>query len=190
MTDSPSGVQHLSAGQVAALLDGLLPAEQQAAVEAHLAACPQCRSEVRVVTGMLRPRRTALRWAVALPLVGAAALLLLMVRTPDRPNQDTTLRGNGAGQALAAIAPAPAATIVADSLRFVWSSAGSGAQYRFSLTELTGEPVWTTSVADTVVRLPAGVTLIRGRSYFWFVEARLSDGGAASSPPRRVTLAP
>lgn len=101
MTDGTSSIRgtpedtetppHLEAHLVAAYLDRTLPATETATVEAHLANCALCRSEVVALGELVRPRQSR-RWLkyTGVAVAAAAALLLFVLPgklgVPDAPD--------------------------------------------------------------------------------------------------------
>jgi len=89
MTDGTSSIRrtpedaeappHLDAHVVAAYLDRRLPDAETATVEAHIANCADCRSEVVALSEFLRPRRLRRPLHYAGLAIAAAAVLLLFV---------------------------------------------------------------------------------------------------------------
>lgn len=93
MTDGTSSIRrtpenaealpHLEAHVVAAYLDRRLPGAETATVEAHLANCAACRSEVVALGELVRPRQLHRRLQYTGLAIAAAAALLLFV-SPER----------------------------------------------------------------------------------------------------------
>lgn len=74
---------HLEAHLVAAYLDRTLPGAEAATVEAHLANCAACRSEVVALGELVRPRQSR-RWLQYTGVAVAAAAALLLFVSPGR----------------------------------------------------------------------------------------------------------
>lgn len=186
---------HLSAEDLAALIDGGVAAEQRGRVDAHLAACAVCRAELtagwHIVDSAPRTRSTWSPW----PIAGiAAAAIVVLVALPTLRGvarhraDDITLRAAGAAAtAVRVIAPGDGSTVSPDSLRFVWRR-DDGASYRLFVADSAGAPVWALSTNDTTARLPDSVRIISGTRYFWYVDALRSDGTSISSAPRHLSI--
>lgn len=188
--------EHLSAAQVAAYLDRVLPAVARERVAAHLVACSECRGEVRAVARALRPRRWT-RWYVVGPAVAAAAASVVIAVGPSLRRSvpaEPTVRGAPAAPAegiprLPVVAPPADATVAPDAMTFVWHAAGRDAHYRLTLTEPDGRLAWTNETSDTTLQVPRSIALARGRTYYWYVDALLPDGRSASTGVRRLHTA-
>lgn len=186
---------HLTAEDLAVYIDNPRVAEGAARVEAHLAFCAGCRSDLIVTRALLAPRRGA--WPVMLlAAAGVAAVLVLgtpslrtVIRGPSTPDPERA-RPTPSSAPIAALAPADEALVPRDRLRFAWQSSGAEAQYRLTLTDSTGGPVWKTESADTTVVPLPGPVLTPGTAYFWFVDALLPDGRTRTSGTHRFTIAP
>src|SRR5947208_9880810 len=80
--------RHLGAEEVVAYVDGAIPEEERGRIQAHLAACADCRAEVRDVRAVVRAHpgvRPARRrfWIPAAAAAAAAAIVLLWLRPPS-----------------------------------------------------------------------------------------------------------
>jgi hypothetical protein len=73
-------------------------------------------------------------------------------------------------------------------LTFSWSTA-SAERYRLVVSTQEGTPVWSTDTKDTVITLPDSITLQRGASYFWQVDA-VQAGVTATTRLHRFTVVP
>lgn len=109
-------IRHLS-DQLTAYLDGTLTAEDAAVVAAHLAECTGCRAtlgDLRAVRSLLRTvppihphpavlsrtlariarvetRQTVPRWLIAVATMAAGVMLLLQLRVPTAPPQNSRI---------------------------------------------------------------------------------------------------
>jgi hypothetical protein len=166
---------HLTVEDVAAYIDRGDAAEQRARVEAHLATCAECRSEVVTVARLARSFRDRRRWTVAAPLAAAAAVLLLVFapwqRAPDR--SEPVLREPAV---TTTVAPRPLAPLGAVAVlpRLLWTSVPHADRYRVTVFDGNGSVVWETLTTDTLVAVPDAVALGVGVPYFWKVAARTS----------------
>jgi hypothetical protein len=189
---------HLDSDRIAAYAERRLPAAERSEVEAHLAACVECRreaSDIAITFGRDRRRR---RLLVALPLA-AAALLAVFVVTPPlsdvgrsdlgglRPGADSEAEGLPRVEALA---PAPDGEIGRDMIRFVWRPVGADALYRLVVTDSTGQTVWEGRGSDTALVLPASVRFHPGSFYYWLVDVLLPDARMATTGPQRFRITP
>jgi len=168
---------------IAALADGTLAPPTRAAVLPHVAGCARCRTAVASVaraladTGVAREvdsieggRRRIYR--IALPVVAAAALLLVLVW--PRPVDHDGLP-HRAPPITASAVPVPLSPIgtVADAGVLRWTAVAGADRYRVTLSDAGGRVLHEMQVADTVVALPDSLVLVPGRSYVWLVEARI-----------------
>ena len=62
--------------------------------------------------------------------------------------------------------------IVANARALRWTGVAGADHYRVTVFDATGGVVYETETSDTTVELPGSVSLERGGSYFWKVEAR------------------
>jgi len=186
---------HLSAGELAAYVDGVAHEEVRQRVEAHLSRCAPCRQDLVAVREAVRSKPSRLRWVAGAAAAAAIALLLL---TPAMLENGTepTLRGPGSAappataSSVEAVAPTEAAAMAAAAPRFVWRSVGPDAQYRLTITTAAGDAVATITTADTVVTSLDGTELAADTQYYWWVEALRVDRGTAESELRSFRTAP
>jgi len=176
---------HLTEELAAAWLDGELTGEERGGVADHLAECDACREEIAELRQLLKTRARRRRPHHYLVATAAAAAAILWVTGPIVRDNAERIRGDaGRSEGMEAIvdviSPADGA-VAADVSRFVWHDAGSGVQYTLTLTDEAGSVVWTAATADTVLPLPTSVRLERDRRYFWYVDALLDGGEAATS---------
>lgn len=161
--------------EMAAYVDRRLYGADRERVEAHLAGCAECRKELLDVRSILRHAARPRRLLVGAGLLAAAASLLLILR----PAVVDPVRGGGTPSALTAYGPTGDAAVA--SLRFVWGAAPGAAAYRLTVSGGDGVPVWSGSVADTVMALPDSVTLRVDQGYAWIVDALMNDGSTRST---------
>ena len=191
-------LDHLTTGQVAAMLDRRLPDEERTTTVAHLSVCAECRHELAELQRALkatehRPRATR-RWAFAVS--GAAAALLItaapiamrsMRQTSDPVPARATRAGNiasiDASSSIPMVTPADGAEI-SPTRALTWRSSGVGASYVVTVQDTSGSVIWSFSLTDTSATIPSTVSLLSGRRYFWSVEARLADGASAATGAR------
>ena len=107
----------------------------------------------------------------------AAASLLVAIALPRQQTIPSATRGPASTEtALAVVSPAPDAEITPRQTRFIWRSAGNDASYTITLQKADGSVVWTSSTTDTITALPDSITLAAHETWFWSVDALLSDG--------------
>ena len=190
----PNDTQHLTAEDVAAFLDRRIVPEARTDVEAHLADCRQCREEVAAVRRLLvgRPSGRPIM-LVSIGLAAAAALAFAVLNVSRDPGSATArLRTPGItlpaeSSQIAVRSPADGDTIGTGTTALLWSAVAGEPTYRLTLTDASGQPVWTTTTIDTSVTLPPNVVLQSRKTYFWYVDALRADGRAASTGVRRFT---
>ncbi len=144
-----------------------------------------------------RPRRNRAAWLVAGAALAAsiAGITLLRPSTSGSGDIESPARDARPGasderiQELPTIAPRNEQTGVATHPAFTWARKEGADHYSFRLLGEDGATIWSRDVPDTTLVLPADVTLERGRSYFWQVDA-MSAGIVASTRTRRFTMAP
>lgn len=172
---SAGGEGHIGEFEMATYLDRRLGAADRDRVEGHLAGCAECRQEMIQVQGLLgrsgRPRRLLLGAGL---LAAAAALILIVLPASVGP-----VRSGGAPSILTAYGPT--GDVPLSSLRFVWGAAPGVATYRLTVSGVDGVPLWSGSVADTVMALPDSVRLQADQRYVWFADALLGDGSTRST---------
>ena len=193
--DEATARDHLSAEEVAGYLDRAFSASEQERIEAHLADCAECRGELSEVARVRRARPRWTRWYVVGPgAAAAAAVILLLVWRPGVPGSSDVLRDTGVGAEgiprFAVVAPLESSPVAHDSVVFVWRSAGEDAHYRLTLTDVTGDVLWTEAASDTTAVLPRGVALNRNQAYFWYADALLPSGETATTGVQRFRTAP
>jgi len=189
---------HLSAGDIAAYVDGDLTSSESDRVEAHLAACDECRAEVVAVQRLVRTRPRVGRRLLLVPIglaAAAAIVFALLARFPESSStgrdvlrSDSVPSDAAPGARIDIIAPRDGDTVSVTRAKFAWRALARDATYRFTLADQSGRAVWTTTVSDTLVLLPAEVMLQPGTSYFWYVDALRADGRSASSGVHRIVV--
>lgn len=172
---------HLSPDVIAAYAEGRAPGPVREAVERHIGGCDECRRDVATV---VRLRRTSTpRWAWPAASLLAAGILFVMVSrgaNPGRGPSEPVVRSELSGR-IAITVVGPDSVVDPGAATFAWRALGGQARYAFTLATVDGRPIFSTETADTVLALPARVTLERGRSYLWYVDAQTPGGRTASS---------
>lgn len=175
--------RHLEANEIAAYVDGAVAGVQRAAIQAHLAACADCRAEVAEVLPIVRtlPRAPRLPRRVWIPAAAAAALALLWAG--PRALREPTVPEHREETVTMTVAPRPLAPVgaVDSATALVWSSVHSADRYRARLFDSDGTVIWEHETGDTVAALPRSVALRARLPYYWKVEAHTGfDRWAAS----------
>lgn len=170
-------IDHVSDLQWDRLLTGELPAEAGDAARAHAAGCAACAARLREITAerdafrlrpitfpLAAPPRRRWRWTLSLVPVLAAAAVLLVVRA--RPREDgpgERAKGGGPALLLSAGRPgalAPLATGGAvqpgDSLQAGYTAARDGFGAVLSRDGAGSVTAYVPSTGDAMVPLPAG----------------------------------
>jgi hypothetical protein len=187
---------HLGDAELARFVDGTLPEEARACLEAHLASCAECRAELHSVVRIVRTRSSVRRRSL-LPIATAlaAGLALVLVSrsrpievTPDAPSRRVRQLPESASS-IEIVAPADESHLRSvESVTFTWRRLGEEAAYRLTLSDEAGRPIWSTATSDTTVVLPLEIALANGASYFWYVDALGVDGRSSTSGVRRFTV--
>jgi anti-sigma factor RsiW len=188
MTQPSSPSVHVEPHDLAAYLEGTLGPAARSRVEAHLADCEECTSELVAVSRLHRPAAPAARW-LGLAAAAAAVIAVVMVGRPagrSSPINAPVVRGDAA-PAEAMVQPANDTTLSTPPL-FVWRSVPGAAAYRITVSRADGDSVWAASLRDTVARAPES-TLVAD-TYYWYVDAILSDGTSRAGTVRRFRLTP
>ncbi len=167
-------MKHLESGEIAAYLDNALAPADRARLEAHAAACDECRAELVETSGLLRtlPRRR--RWYVPAGTVAAAAAAVFLVvwtgsvKVPPGP---PGFREPALTTSVAPVGIAPHG-VTGTAARLVWTGVPHADRYRLILFDATGSVVWETQTTQTSVLLPDSIRLLPGASYLWKVEAQ------------------
>jgi hypothetical protein len=201
MTVRRHDADHLTSGQVAAMIDRRLRGAERTAVISHLSACVECRHDLaetqRALKAVSIDRRPTRRWTIVVAGVAAALVIAvpLALRSPSLRDLGDSAAATRAGSAppvdavtpLAALTPAEGADL-STGRQLVWRSAGSKASYIVTVQDTSGSMVWRSSLADTTVAIPSSVLLHAGHRYFWSVDARLADGGSTNTIPHVFTV--
>ena len=172
---------HITDLEIATYLDRRLPPEQLDRVEAHLAACPDCREELLATRGMVRRVQRPRKLAAAAALAATTAIVLLLpVLVPrDVPAPQPQLRSRVQPSPL--IAYGPLGETGTRLPTFVWAAVPGAASYRLTVTGEGGESVWSDNGADTLRTLPDSVVLHSGASYWWVADALIMNGTTRST---------
>lgn len=188
-------VQHLSATEIAALIDATLSPQARAAAELHLSGCSKCREELAscLRIASTAPSRSATR--ISWPLFGsvAAAVLIMVVLRPGQRQQNPRVdRERSTSSAVSVPVASPNdQTFSRQSLRLTWQRDGAAIGYHVVLTDSAGAPVWRSDdLTDTSVTPPLSVQLNSGARYFWRVDALHADGSSRQSAATAFRIIP
>ncbi len=183
---------HVDAGQMTRYLERTLTSEERSSIEEHLAECATCKGELIALTRIRRSGRWRRVAYVAAPLAAAAVVALVIANPFTGRPEDALLRGPGGEgtRQITALSPADGDTVSLTSLTFVWEPVEPDVRYRLTLSTDEGAKVWTATATDTTMSLPNSVTLNRGASYLWYVDALLMDGTSATTGTKTFTLEP
>ena len=183
--------EHVRLEDMAALLDRELSGEELRRVEAHLASCDECRREVVEVSRTLRSSRNRKPWVALGTLAAAASIVGVLLLAPGARElgspEAAAVRADGGALVdegipeIEVVSPTNAARIARESPLFVWKSNANLAIYRFTLTDESGDVLWSESTTDTVLSLTSEVILQPSTTYFWHVDALLGDGSSATT---------
>jgi hypothetical protein len=167
---APEG--HLTPEQTAGYLDRTLGPAERAEIEAHLAACLECRDEVVALQPLVSPRvpRKAVGVGVGLAAAAAAAVILIVHPTPES-GRDSSAHRDLPQAADAVIAPRTPAGAVTQPVVVTWSALDNARRYRVMVFDAEGMVLYRVDGADTAVPLPDSLRLSPGQTYFWKVEA-------------------
>jgi len=86
---------------------------------------------------------------------------------------------------------APVGEVSADrAAHFVWRAVGNAERYQIVVVDTAGTELYAAETRDTAMALPDSVKLVPGRSYLWWVQARLSDQSTVTAVTQRLLVAP
>jgi len=196
LTETPGKERgHLSDEEMARYLDRSLSAAERGEVDGHLASCAECRAEVRAAAQIVRDLGQRSLWIRGSALAAAAAAVALIVTNPFAQDEtrDPTLRGpdtplDVGDRQVTAVTPEDGASVQRSELTFVWRPLEADARYRFTLTNVLGEDIWSVDTVDTSLMVPADIELQQGENYLWYVDALLLDGRSVTTGTRRFEL--
>lgn len=169
---------HLEAEEVVGFLEGKLDGLTLRRVQAHLADCAECASELVEVSRLRRPPRSVTRW-VATAAATAAVFAATVVASRAMHHQpaatdSTAIRGVDA-PTVTIISPSEGAEVSGEP-DFVWRSVPGATSYRIAVSRADGDSVWAASGRDTTARPPASASNDATGLYYWYVDVLLADG--------------
>jgi hypothetical protein len=187
---------HLTDEQVAGYVDRSLTDSERDKIEHHMAVCADCRLDVRAAAQLVRfNSRKKLWYRGSWAFAAAGAFVVLVIADPfSAGEQDDSVfrapeRPSEVGDHVISVAfPEQSAALARDSLRFIWHTADTDARYRFTLTNMLGEELWTVDTEDTTLVIPRDVPLEPAVAYVWYVDALLLDGRSITTGTRRFEL--
>ncbi len=171
-TESDSN--HLESGEVAGYLDHSLAPADRSRIEAHAAACDECRAELVEAAWLLRTQPRRRGWYVPAGAVAAAAAAVFLVvwsgsvKVPPGPPD---FREPALTTAVAPVVVAPRG-VTSSAARLVWTAVPHADRYRLTLFDGKGSVVWETQTPTTSALLPDSIRLLPGALYLWKVEAQ------------------
>jgi hypothetical protein len=169
---------HLEVEEVVGYLEGRLDGPTLRRVQAHLADCAECASEMVEVSRLRRSPRPVTRWvATAAATAAVLAATVVASRAPHHQpaaSDSTPIRGAEAAT-VAIVRPAEGAEVTG-SPDFVWRSVPGATSYRIAVSRADGDSVWAESGRDTTARPPVSVSYGAAGLYYWYVDVLLADG--------------
>ena len=157
--------EHLSSDDLAAYLDGVLPAAERTTVDEHLAECDDCQTELIALSRVLRTKPGRRRWFIPAGIAAAAAAFTVLWLSPQWVEPNFREPAVSATPAPAVVAPRGPTT---GPVRLVWTRVPHADRYRLTVFDSSGAVVWSSQTKDTLLSV-AG--LRPGVRYFWQVEA-------------------
>ncbi|HYN82583.1 MAG TPA: zf-HC2 domain-containing protein [Gemmatimonadaceae bacterium] len=184
--------EHPSSEEVAAYLGNGLAADARHALEAHIAECRTCRTEISSARRLLASGRSRQwQWIVPTAVAAAAAIAFFPTSSSWRAREEPTRAANrassGSAVNLGIVSPSGQASVTGIPV-FTWRADGSEALYRFSITDAGGGLIWLAETQDTIISLPADVSLDANREYLWNVDAVDPEGGTISTGTHRFRI--
>ena len=183
--------EHPSSEEVAAYLSNGLAPDARLVLEAHLAECRRCRTEITSARRLLASERSR-KWQWMVPSAVAAAAAVVFVATSSWHARDELTRApnrtsSGSAVNLAIVSPADQAVVTGIPM-FTWRAGGADALYRFSITDPGGASIWLADTRDTTISLPRDVSLDANREYLWNVDAIDTEGATVASGAHRFRV--
>ena len=186
---------HLDYDDLAAYLDNAMSAEDRERVEAHLSMCDECRAEATAASAAISSvpslgTRRIRPWRLI--GIAAAAGLIIVAGT-------TLTRGSGNREAVrdaSTVKVQPTVTVVTpddgrqlgNDRKLTWRSVSAESSYRVTLGDDSAQPIYSVTVQDTSIVVPASVPLASGKKFFWYVDAIRPDGVTATSGLKAFTV--
>ncbi len=173
---------HPEVHEIAAYADGVVSEEVRARLQAHLATCAECRTEVADVLRIVGSSPHARRMTQRAWIPAAAAAVVLLVAWPRDRHESIGPRHREAAVTTTVSPRAIAPVGSVDSVTtLAWSSVPYADSYRVRLFDREGTVLWERETADTSAVPQGSVMLGTGRAYYWRVEARTGFDRVAES---------
>jgi anti-sigma factor RsiW len=178
-------VDHLSASDIAAFIDGSLRNSARERAERHLSDCAQCREELVACTQLVGGVSAARRRQLLMPALGlaaAAALVLTIARRPSAPSPqpgELQRAARSTGPEIVLVSPANGANVSPAEVRFTWRAVAGAVGYHLVVTTRTGDPVLDRQAGDTSLVVRREPKFVSGGDFYWRVESFRADGGDA-----------
>lgn len=172
---------HLDPAQMAAYIERTVDGDARQRIERHLASCDECRAELvdatHIVATLPNRRRRLPLWV---PAVAAAAVVLMIVWPRESrhslvAHREAPVTATVAPRAVMPVGPVDSVSVLA------WSSVPQSDRYRVRVFDADGSVLWERETTDTTTGVPASVSLLPGRAYFWKVEAQTGFGRSAAT---------
>ncbi len=151
-------------------------------LKSRVSQIPQ-QGRVRVPVSAGRWRR---QFAVAATIVLALSVGFFLMRdrfVVKQPSEADVLRQEtGSSPVPQLFAPKGGAQVQSNDVEFRWSEVYGAERYALTLLNEKGDIVFETSTVENRLSLSAAAARLEpGKTYFWYVRARLSNGTAADS---------
>jgi hypothetical protein len=78
----------------------------------------------------------------------------------------------------------------AQARHFAWRAVTRAQRYTLVVVDTTGAEMFASETRDTVMVLPDTVRLAPGRTYMWWVQARLADESTVTAVTQRLVVTP
>jgi hypothetical protein len=195
LSSGDSMAEHPTPETIAAYLSNGLRVPDRVDLETHLEACRECRQEVMSARRLLKAR-PAPRWQVVIPAAAAAVLVLALLGRGLLTSPTQTFRAvgsdldAGAAHSIIPVEPANRATVDRTAIVFTWTAPAGRPLYRLTLTDGTGQTIWTANTTDTTIAFPAAATLAPDRRYFWHVDGLDSAGQSMTTGTLQFSTPP
>jgi hypothetical protein len=196
---------HLTESDIALFVEGISAENDRRRIEHHLAQCASCVEQVAALVKLRDVPEVPLRLDEATvqraerfgkrssllsflltdhgaPFVRYAFVSMLIVAGIAIPyflffsgDDSRQFRSPDVASPVPMMSPADGAGVSVADLVFRWSSVAGSLTYRFTLSELSGKELWSTTLRDTSVVLPPFIAIHAGNRYLWRVEVVFRD---------------
>jgi len=134
-----------------------------------------------------RPRRrTWSRYAAAASILVLAGTSALWLRGRRVDTGDVPRGGESPVVLVSPVGSVPGT----QARRFNWRPVTRAQRYTIVLVDTTGAELFASETRDTATALPDSVHLIPGRTYLWWVQARLADESTVTAVTQKIVVAP